>query len=163
MKQLLFLCTASVLIFTSCDHKQMTEGEKSSFNIDSVKTQIAASNIVFGESFGKGDSTGFAALYTSDGCMSPQGMPKLCGTASIAAFFNGGVQSGFKKIALTTEEVMGGQDGVIETGKYDVQGEGGVSYEKGKYIVMWKEENGKWKMHRDLWNSDAAPQPMPAK
>ena len=37
-----------------------------------------------------------------------------------------------------------------------------VSAEKGKFIVVWKEENGKWKMHRDIWNSDAPPPPPPA-
>jgi ketosteroid isomerase-like protein len=25
---------------------------------------------------------------------------------------------------------------------------------KGKYIVLWKKENGKWKLHRDISNSD---------
>ncbi|OSZ81285.1 hypothetical protein CAP36_08635 [Chitinophagaceae bacterium IBVUCB2] len=158
MKYLVILFAASAIFFTSCESKTATT-EASSFNIDSVRIQIAASNIIFGSSFGKADSAAFAALYTTDGCMSPQGMPKICGATGITAFFNEGVKAGFKNIALTTEEVLGGKEGVIETGKYEVLGEGGVSYEKGKYIVMWKEENGKWKMHRDIWNSDTTPAP----
>lgn len=161
MKQLLVLCAFAATVAASCNHATTTE--TSSFNIDSVKAQIAASNTIFGESFGKADSAAFAGLYTTDGCISPQGMLKICGSAGIIAFFAEGIKAGFKKIALTTEEVMGGKEGVVETGTYDVQGEGGISFEKGKYIVYWKEEGGKWKMHRDLWNSDSAPQPMPAK
>lgn len=163
MKQLFILCAFAALLAASCNNEKTTTTEAPAFSLDSVKTQIAASNIIFGESFGKGDSSAFAGLYTTDGCISPQGMPRICGSIGITAFFNEGVKAGFKKVALTTEEVMGGKEGVVETGKYDVQGEGGVSYEKGKYIVFWKEEGGKWKMHRDIWNSDAAPQPMPAK
>ena len=26
--------------------------------------------------------------------------------------------------------------------------------DKGKYIVIWKKEDGKWKIHRDLSNTD---------
>jgi ketosteroid isomerase-like protein len=30
----------------------------------------------------------------------------------------------------------------------------GTIADKGKYIVVWKKEDGKWKLHRDLSNSD---------
>jgi len=33
----------------------------------------------------------------------------------------------------------------------------GNTLEKGKFIVLWKEQNGVWKMHKDVWNSDDAP------
>ena len=69
---------------------------------------------------------------------------------------------GISNIVLTTEEVMGGKDAVVETGKYEMFVGDKVSAEKGKYILVWKEENGKWKMHRDIWNSDAPPPPPPA-
>jgi len=127
--------------------------------MDSVRAQISASNAVYGGCFATGDSAAFAACYTSDACISPTGMPKMCGKEAISAFFNQGVKMGVKNIVVTTEELMGGKDGVIETGKYDLQGEGGASWEKGKFIVIWKEENGKWKMHRDIWNSNTPPPP----
>jgi ketosteroid isomerase-like protein len=60
---------------------------------------------------------------------------------------------------LTTEEVMGGPDVVVETGTYEILGDKAVSFDKGKFIVAWKKENGKWKMHRDIWNSS---NPAPA-
>jgi len=51
----------------------------------------------------------------------------------------------------------------VETGKYELFVGDKVSAEKGKFIVIWKEENGKWKMHRDIWNSDAPPPPPQGK
>ncbi len=162
MKLLLFACAAALLGFTACNNGSETT-ETSSFNLDSVKVQITASNLVYGNCFAKNDSATFVGCYTSDACINPTGVPKICGSAGINAFFGGAVKMGIKKIILTTGEVMGGKDGVIETGSYDLQGDGGVSYEKGKFIVMWKEEGGKWKMHRDIWNSDAPAAPAPAK
>jgi ketosteroid isomerase-like protein len=32
--------------------------------------------------------------------------------------------------------------------------------DRGKYIVVWKDEGGKWKLHRDIWNSSL---PAPSK
>ncbi len=28
------------------------------------------------------------------------------------------------------------------------------SLDKGKYVVVWKKQNGNWKMYRDIWNSN---------
>ncbi len=151
------------MLFSSCANEAAkTETASSSFSLDSAKAAIAASNKVFGASFGTGDSAAFVNLYTSEGCMYPPTMPKVCGPAAITAFFKEAHKGGITNIALTTEEVIGGKEGVVETGKYEVFITNNVSVEKGKFIVCWKEENGKWKMHRDMWNSDAPPTPAPA-
>ena len=147
-------------LFSSCNN-ETAKTEASGFNLDTAKADIAASNKVFGASFGTGDSTAFVNLYTSDGCMNPPNMPKMCGSLAITAFFNEGYKGGIRNITLTTEEVMGGKDAVVETGKYEVFIANNVSVEKGKFVVCWKEENGKWKMYRDSWNSDAPPPPPP--
>ena len=159
MKYLFLLsCTAMLIAFTACNHDKTagTETTASTFSLDSVKTQIAASNAVFGDCFGKNDSTSFVNCYTEKACIAPPNMLQMCGKAAIGAFFSGGVKMGMRQIKLTIDEVLGGKDGVTETGKYEVFGDGGASLDKGKYMVMWIEENGKWKMHRDVWNSDAA-------
>jgi ketosteroid isomerase-like protein len=152
-----------VIFFSSCNNEAAKTENATGFSLDSAKAAIAASNNVFGGCFASGDSVAFANCYTSDGCISPTGMPRMCGTQAITAFFNGGRKMGINNIVLTTEEVMGGKEAVVETGKYEMFVGDKVSAEKGKFIVVWKEENGKWKMHRDIWNSDAPPPPPPAK
>jgi ketosteroid isomerase-like protein len=160
MKRLILFSAPLALLFVACgDSKKSTEAETSSFSIDSVRTQVNASNAAYGTYFATGDSASFIACYTSDACINPPGNPKICGSNGIGGFFNEGVKMGIKNIVLTTDELMGGKDGVIETGRYDLQGDGGASWDKGKFIVIWKEENGKWKMYRDIWNSDAPSPP----
>jgi len=171
MKHLFFrfsLCSIALatMFFSSCNNEAAkTEAkEVAAFSLDSAKAAIAASNKIFGETFATGDSTAFANCYTSDACINVTGMPRMCGTGPLTAFFNGGYQMGIRNIKLTTEEVMGGKEAMVETGNYEMFMANNVSVEKGKYIVVWKEENGKWKMHRDIWNSDSpAPPPPPAK
>jgi ketosteroid isomerase-like protein len=148
--------TIVTILFSACNN-EAAKTEAPGFSLDSVKAAIAASNKVFGASFATGDSVAFANCYTSDGCIYNSNMPKICGTDGIRSFLSIGYKSGIRNVVLTTEEVMGGKDVVVETGKYEVFVENNVSVEKGKFVVAWKEENGKWKMHRDIWNSDAPP------
>lgn len=143
------------VLFSACNNES-AKPTADSFSLDSAKAAITASNKVFGASWASADSTAFAGCYTSDACINPPNLPRMCGTAGITAFFNGGVQMGIKNIILNTEEVFGGKDAVVETGTYEMLVADNVSVDKGKFMVMWKEENGKWKMHRDVWNSDAA-------
>lgn len=148
-------------LISSCNNEAAKTETTAGFSLDSVKAAIAASNKVFGACFATGDSTTFANCYTSDACINVTNMPRMCGTQAITAFFNGGHKMGITNIVLTTEEVMGGKEAVVETGKYEMFVGDKISAEKGKFIVVWKEENGKWKMHRDIWNSDAPPAPAP--
>ncbi len=132
------------------------------FDLAAVKAAIAASNKTFGEAFATNDSAAFVTHYTADACINPSNMPRMCGREAIGNFFKSALQMGIRNIQLTTEEVMGGKDAVAEIGKYDLLDVTGKSLDKGKFIVIWKEENGAWKMHRDEWNSDI-PLPAPKK
>ena len=153
---------ACALLFSCTNETAQTTAAADTFNLDSAKAAIAASNATYGACFATGDSAAFVSHYTSDACISPSNMPKMCGPQAVNGFFVGGYKMGIRNLKLTTDEVMGGKDAVVETGTYEVLGDKGVSFDKGKFIVVWKEENGKWKMHRDIWNTDM-PVPAPAK
>ena len=153
----------ATILFSSCNN-EAPKPEAAGFNLDSAKAAIAASNKIFGECWATGDSVKFANCYTADGCMYPPNMPRVCGPAAITAFFNEGYKWGIRNIVLTTDGVFGGADAVVETGTYDLQMANNVSGDKGKFIVMWKMVDGKWKMYRDAWNSDnPSPPPPPTK
>ncbi len=164
MKQLMvkilgiFLIT---ILFCACNN-DAAKTETTSFNLDGAKAAIAESNQAFGESWGTGDSTKFANCYASDAVLNAPNMPAMTGTAAITGFFSAGYKWGTRNVALKTNEVFGTKDCVVETGTYELFMENNVSGDKGKYIVMWKEENGKWKMYRDVWNSDLPAPPPPA-
>ena len=124
------------------------------FDISKTRLVIEANHKQYGENFAKGDASQFARHYASDGCIFPTNFPKMCGTDAINAFFDGAYKMGVRYIKLTANEVMGGPDLVVETGNYELFIENNVSIDKGKFIVIWKQENGEWKMYRDIWNTD---------
>ena len=161
-KILFFFTTACLLVLSSCSEKPTVKANPE-FSIDSVKTAIAASNKTYSESFDKKDSVAFRDHYTTDGCIFAGNMPRLCGTPGIMGFFNGSLAMGISSLNLTTEEVIGNADAVSEVGMYELKGAAGASLDKGKYIVIWKNVDGKWKMHRDIFNSDMPPPPTPTK
>ena len=58
---------------------------------------------------------------------------------------------GFKTLA---DDVAGNKDQLVETGHYEIYDAENKMIDKGKYVVVWKQENGEWKLFRDIFNSD---------
>ena len=63
------------------------------------------------------------------------------------------IQSGITGIDLRLENVYGSEDLIAEEGELTLfVGEEAVA--EGKYIVLWKKEDGRWKLFRDIFNSN---------
>lgn len=57
---------------------------------------------------------------------------------------------------LNTIEVEDSSDTAIQTGKYTLCNTNGA-IDSGKYIVIWKKQDGEWRLHKDIWNSSLTP------
>jgi ketosteroid isomerase-like protein len=66
-------------------------------------------------------------------------------------------------ITLNTTDLWGYDDLLTEVGTYTLTSKDGKEVDKGKYIDLWKMEDGKWKLHRDIFNSDLPCPPAPSK
>jgi uncharacterized protein (TIGR02246 family) len=100
-----------------------------------------------------GNAAGMAALYTENGQLLPPNSDFVTGRQAIQGFFQAFFDMGIKEAVLESVEVEGHGDTAIEVGKYTLKGEGGQELDAGKYIVIWKREEGQWKLHRDIFNS----------
>jgi len=170
MKQLLTVLVIFSItsLFIACNSNTaesgtntVTEKEMKPFDLTAAKTAIDASNAEFGNLISKVDSVGLAALYTSDGKFMAPNMPAFSGRANIQSGFSGMFsQTGPIGLKLTANEVWGNEEMVSEVGSYNMTDKSGKEIDKGKYIVLWKMEDGKWKIHRDVFNSDMPPMPM---
>ena len=119
---------------------------------------IAAADEKFMETFNGGDAAGLADLYTENGQLLPPGSDLVTGAAAIQTFWQGAMDMGIKTASLKTVETEGHGDTVIEIGKYTLSGETGNIMDRGKYLVIWKQVGGQWKLHRDIWNSSLSTQ-----
>jgi hypothetical protein len=68
---------------------------------------------------------------------------------------------GFTDYYLETIDVEAHGDTAIEIGRYRLLAAGDVVADQGKYIVVWKNDNGAWKLHRDIWTT-SQPAAVPA-
>ncbi len=118
-----------------------------------ARVEIEAANKHFMTAFSQGDAAALAALYTTDGQLLPPNSDFVTGLNAIQTFWQGVMDMGIKEATLETVEAEAHGDAATEIGKYTMLVEGGQVADSGKYIVTWKNEQGTWKLHRDIWNS----------
>lgn len=104
--------------------------------------------------FGQGDSEGISGLYTEDRMLLPTGSDAVTGKPAIQAFWQGAMDMGIKGLGLEIVELEDHGSTAIEVGNYSLSSEGEEVIDRGKYVVIWKQEDGRWKLHRDIWNSN---------
>ena len=120
---------------------------------DAVRDAVEAGNRAFVAAFLKGDAAAISHLYTADAQVIGPGALVAKGRPAIAAFWQKAIDAGTKDVKLETAEVESAGDLAVETGTVRlVAKDGAVS--GARYLVVWKRSDGKWHLHRDIWNSE---------
>ena len=123
-----------------------------------IHATIRAADDSFESTFARGDAAGMADLYTEGGMLLPTGSDFVKGKQAIGAFWQGAMDMGIKNAKLDIIEVEQHGDTAIEVGQYTLSSADDQVLDTGKYVVIWKHEDGTWKLHRDIWNSSVAKQ-----
>ena len=121
---------------------------------------MASTNEIFNtEVFQKRNFAALDDVYTVDARILPPGAPMISGRPGIKEFWSNLVQAVNATAAvLTSIDVMPAGDDVVEIGRavLRIQPEGQEQSElEAKYVVYWRQEEGKWKWHVDIWNQNA--------
>lgn len=157
MRSLFFLLITAGLFF-SCQPKKAGNEKQSTFNLDSVKVHIMKMNEGYSERFVSNDPVFYADRYCMDAQVYSPGLPAVAGRDSIRNFFYNNGNNKEAKIELPPGNFYGNADLVVEEGNYNFPDGKGGSVDKGKFLAIWKQENGKWKLFREIWNTDLTPQ-----
>ncbi|MEI6715774.1 MAG: DUF4440 domain-containing protein [Verrucomicrobiota bacterium] len=115
---------------------------------------IKAANKKFSYYYANKDAANVASLYAKDGGILPPNMPKFEGKQAIQGFFNAMMGAGIAGVELTTSDLAGDASWISESGAYTLKSASGNAIDQGKYLVVWKNEDGTWKMYRDIFNSN---------
>jgi len=142
----IYALLALVIVLTSSCATAPTQGN--------VRQAIEANNSKWSKALSRGEAATIAALYTSTAQLLPANGNVVSGQEAIQKYWQGAITSGFRAVTLTTVEVESYGDTAYEVGKYAVPGEGGKVLGTGDYVVIWKRENGQWKLHRDIWTTN---------
>ena len=117
------------------------------------RSEIEAGNRRFMEAIARGDAPGVARLYSSSAQLLPAHSDFVDGTTAIQRFWQGAMDKGLKEAVLETLEVEGYGETAHEMGRYTLRTGTGEVADSGKYLVIWKQEGGAWKLHRDIWTT----------
>lgn len=141
-----FLLIAGIFLFSCSQPTHVDQAE--------LKSKIGETNEKWMAALEQGNAAGVAECYTEDSQFMPPNAPIMKGREGVKAFIDGMMKAGVKKIKLTTSEIEGDENRALETGTYQVMVDGDKVVDQGKYLVEWKNRDGKWYFHRDMFNSN---------
>ena len=118
-----------------------------------VRSEIERANAGFSEAFGRGDAAAVAGVYAKGAMLLPPNSGLVEGAGSIQGFWQAVMTMGIRSVRLETMEVEAHGDTAVEVGRYELLAAGGQQADFGKYLVVWKSDQGGWKLYRDIWNS----------
>jgi ketosteroid isomerase-like protein len=122
-----------------------------------IKKSMAETNELFNsEVFGKRNFDALDRIYTTDARILPPGRLMVTGRQEIKGFWFDIIRSyNAKAAALCPIDVITAGDGLVEVGRGVMTAEPAGQPEVQvdfKYVVFWKQEDGLWKWHVDIWN-----------
>jgi uncharacterized protein (TIGR02246 family) len=136
----------------------MSAGEARMARADDVKAAIQQVNQAFMEAFTRRDAGGVAALYAPEAQLLPPQADFVKDEAAIRAFWQGAMDMGIRDAKLETVDIEVAGDTAIELGRYTLTLDPGDVADQGKYLVIWKQHDGQWRLYRDVWNTSGSPQ-----
>lgn len=167
-RTMVLACAAGLALACQTQEPATEQGSETDPAIDAaaVEEAIAAKDKAYGEAVVAGDVEAIMAQYAPEAVVLPSGGPKAEGTAAIREIFDGWVEMGLpSSMTLTTDDVTVAASGdyAYAVGSASLSGtapDGSEWSDEGKYVAVWKNIEGDWKMVADIWNSDTPPAGM---
>ena len=150
--------TCAGLLTVSCKNNNNTSKDidkSSAFVFDSIamKKIIDEKTNKFTQAHITKDTVFLNHIFTQDAKAYPPNSDIVTGRAAIAAVNSEWVNYGIKEFSEESTSFYGNEDFLIDEGKYYLRyGENDI-IDKGKYINIWKKENGDWKICSNIWNT----------
>jgi ketosteroid isomerase-like protein len=119
-----------------------------------AQVAISAAHHELMASFAQRNAASVAAVYAVDGQLLPAYSAAISGQAAIQAFWLGCLDMGISLLQRRPAEVALLGETANEVGNYVLYGRNGKVIDIGKYVVIWKQQHGQWKIHRDIWTSN---------
>ena len=127
---------------------------------------LRAADSTWFAAYNAGDVDGVAALYADDAVLNMPGAPPARGSAAVrgalAKDIEGASKGGFTLAPSPSPEFgVSGDLGYIWN-TFKVTDKSGGTVDAGKYLTLVARKDGKWRIIRDIWNSDNPPAPAAA-
>ena len=163
MTKSLLLLSATALLLTGCrvaDKPANDAAVNSSAAVDAGAEERAIRGEVdrWIQLIKAKDAAAIAGLYAEDGAVMPPNAPIGKGRAEIQQTWASLVAMPGFELAIVPDEIVVSSSGdmALDRGTYklSVAPNGTAQTDTGKYVVVWRKIDGKWKAAADIFNSD---------
>jgi len=133
---------------TKADNKN-----EAAFDLSKMEKYIKEETNKFTQAHITGDTAFLNNVFARDARAYPPNSEMVTGRTAIAAVNLEWVNYGIKEFTEESTHFYGNEEYLIDEGNYYYRfGEDDIT-DKGKYINIWKKENGQWKIYSNIWNS----------
>ena len=130
--------------------------QKLSDDLSSIKSSIDLLIQAWVNALKNGDITELGNLYTSDAKLMGHGRPSIEGRDNIVKELEEFIREKITGSNFTTTGIWGNDELIVEEGTGIFSYENGNIVSRGKYLLVWKKIEGKWRIFRDMYNSDGS-------
>ena len=151
MYKLYFVLKSTLLCLSLVFTFLITNGQSSgSETIELQKARIIIDSLdkQFAQHFYDGDSVSLYNMYAKGASLgSKRGNEILL---SWGQQIRNSIRNDTRTLIYTTTSLSTDSEFLVELGTYEFRDSKGNSKFKGKYLVVWKQEDGNWKLYRDM-------------
>ncbi len=123
-----------------------------------TKADVAAGSQAWEAGWNAGDAAAIAAVYAEDAIVLAPGAEPVKGRKAIQAYWQAAIDAAPGQTSkIETLEVHDHGEMAVEIGMYTNVGPDGEHVDHGKYLAVWVNVDGSWKIVRDIFNSSMAP------
>ncbi len=162
---LFVLATAvAVLAGSGCGHGKDASTPAAqvpvTFDLAGTRKVIEENNRRFTRAHVTGDQAAIDAMFTREARVLPPGADPVIGREAVARLTAEYIAFGVAEFREDTTDFYGNEDILIDQGNYVMAYGKDKTRESGKYLNVWKKEDGAWKIYSNIWNTNAPPAPV---
>lgn len=149
MNKLITLCI--LLTFSlGCQNQTSEKDSKNRTDISQLENEIELRLREYETHLRNGDSISLGEMYMENAEI----MPATAGRDDIIKVFSAMIKDSITNSSFKTVQVWGNDQLLVEEGTGTWAHVNGKVVGKGRYLLVWKKEDGEWKILRDTWFSD---------
>lgn len=133
--------------------------ERVPFDLEATRRLITQQNERFTAAHVAGDVATIDAMFAPDAKSFPPGAAAVIGLPALHAFTVEYLKAGVTEFREETTDFYGNAEYVVDGGTYVVTYGPAHVTERGKYLNVWTQVNGRWKIKANMWNTDAPAPP----
>lgn len=123
------------------------------FDLAAARALIEQKNAQFTTAHVTGDVATIDAMFTRDATSFPPGAEPAVGQAALHALTVDFLKVGIRTFTERTTSLYGNSEILIDQGEYELAYGPDSTVERGKYVNVWKQEDGGWKIQTNIWNT----------